>query len=54
MTFIFGDIHGCYYNLKNLIENNNIEFTNDNKYIFVGDLFDRGQHSANVITSLLI
>lgn len=40
---VFGDIHSCYSALESYFKTN--PYDNDTKYIFLGDLFDRGvQH----------
>ena len=44
---IFGDIHSCYDPLKEYFDNNPI--VNDNLYVFVGDYFDRGHQSREVL-----
>lgn len=51
-TFVFGDIHGCYEQLKSLIKfivsDKNIDLKED-KFIFLGDYVDRGPDSYKVI-----
>ncbi len=42
---IVGDVHGEYRALLNLVS----KTPSDTEFIFVGDLIDRGSHSANVI-----
>ncbi|WP_410877711.1 metallophosphoesterase [Myroides sp. DW712] len=44
--FIVGDIHGCYYTLCQLL--GHWDRANE-VLIFVGDLIDRGKHSAKVL-----
>lgn len=44
--FIIGDIHGCYYTLRSLLEHWNRQ---DEKLICVGDYVDRGSHGPQVI-----
>jgi serine/threonine protein phosphatase 1 len=44
-TYVIGDVHGCYYTLKNLIE----KLPQDAELIFVGDLCDKGNFSKEVI-----
>ncbi|WP_420573176.1 metallophosphoesterase family protein [Kordia sp.] len=45
--FIIGDIHGCYYTLIEMLKN----WNHENEYlILVGDLIDRGNFSAAVVT----
>jgi len=42
-----GDIHGCYAPLKEYFENN--PFNENELYIFIGDLLDRGTENAEVL-----
>lgn len=44
--FIVGDIHGCYYTFLEILKKWNRE---DEMLICVGDLIDRGNHSAKVV-----
>ncbi len=46
-----GDIHGCAFSLKQLIEQ--IEPEPDDQLLFLGDLIDRGAHSKEVIDYLI-
>ena len=46
-----GDIHGCYNELVALI--NQIDPTQDDTLIFLGDYIDRGPNSAGVISLLM-
>ncbi len=52
MLAVIGDIHGCYITfykiLKKLIKNYKIK-----KFIFVGDLVDRGNNSKEVINEII-
>lgn len=41
-TYVFGDIHGAGLELSTLISNLNLN--EDDRLVFVGDLFDRGLH----------
>lgn len=43
--YIIGDVHGCFYTLKNLIES----LPKGAELIFVGDLCDKGNFSKDVI-----
>ena len=45
------DIHGCVYELKNLIEQ--IKPTKNDKFVFLGDYIDRGGHVREVILYLM-
>ncbi len=50
--FIIGDIHGCLYILKRLI--NKIPWRSDkDKLIFVGDYIDRGENPKGVVDFIL-
>jgi serine/threonine protein phosphatase 1 len=42
---IIGDVHGCYYTMKDLLKGIH---NNYDRIIFVGDLIDRGKYSAEV------
>lgn len=44
---IIGDVHGCYDELKRLLEKAKFDEAAD-KLIFVGDLMDRGPQSYEV------
>jgi len=44
---IIGDIHGCYYTLKNIFTK--IELLGINQVYSVGDLIDRGKYSKKVV-----
>ncbi|WP_198005280.1 metallophosphoesterase [Rickettsia helvetica] len=56
---IIGDVHGCFDELKNLLEKLGYRIKKGNKYIithpqgrqiiFVGDLVDRGPNSPEVL-----
>lgn len=48
-TFIVGDVHGCYYTMRNLLE----KLPTNAKIIFVGDLCDRGAHTKQVIEFII-
>lgn len=50
--FAIGDIHGCYDQLKALIEKIPIDFSSDT-LLFIGDYIDRGPHSAEVVDYLI-
>lgn len=48
--FIIGDVHGCFYTLEKILSHWNV----DEEYlIFLGDLIDRGNYSARVITTCM-
>lgn len=49
---IVGDIHGQFYDLKNIFEK--FGSPKDKKYCFLGDLVDRGYNSVEVILFLFI
>ena len=48
---VIGDIHGCIYTLKNLIDTCAIDFNKD-KVVFLGDYIDRGKHPLDVVKLL--
>ena len=50
--FAIGDIHGCYDQLKALVEKIPIDFSRDT-LLFIGDYIDRGPHSAEVVDYLI-
>jgi serine/threonine protein phosphatase 1 len=43
--YVIGDVHGCFYTLKNLIA----YLPKEAELIFVGDLCDKGKYSKDVI-----
>ncbi len=48
MIAVIGDVHGCYYTLKQLVDNIKNRFPNIKIYC-VGDLVDRGNYSFDVL-----
>lgn len=48
MIAVIGDIHGCYYTLKQLVEKIKTKYSDISIYC-VGDLVDRGNFSCEVI-----
>jgi len=44
---IIGDVHGCIYELKALVEK--LQLRQDDAFYFIGDLIDRGPDSAGVV-----
>jgi serine/threonine protein phosphatase 1 len=48
MIAILGDIHGCYYTLKELVKKINSDYPGSDIYS-LGDLVDRGNFSSEVI-----
>ena len=51
-TIAIGDIHGCFYSFKTLIENE-IQLTKTDKLILLGDYIDRGLQSKELIDYIL-
>lgn len=51
-TLVFGDIHGCYKSLVNLLDLLNVNTSTD-RLIFLGDYIDRGDSSNKVIELLI-
>src|SRR5437763_5214603 len=45
--FIIGDIHGCYNELRDLLDK--AALNSDDQIIAIGDLVDRGLDSASVV-----
>lgn len=50
--FAIGDIHGCFYSMKELIENK-IQLKKEDKLIFLGDYIDRGPDSKDVLDYII-
>ncbi|WP_164968869.1 metallophosphoesterase family protein [Malaciobacter mytili] len=48
-TYVVGDVHGCFYTLKNLLS----KLEKNSEIIFVGDLCDRGLYSKEVIELII-
>lgn len=51
-TIVIGDVHGCYYELRKLLDNlkrNGVYNKQTDKLIFLGDYIDRGDNSRLVI-----
>ncbi|NTV05800.1 MAG: serine/threonine protein phosphatase [Chlorobiaceae bacterium] len=46
-----GDVHGCLFSLKRLIEKINPQ--HDEQFVFLGDFIDRGAHSREVLDYLI-
>lgn len=44
--FIVGDVHGCFYTLKKLLQHWD---SDHQKLIFVGDYINKGKHSHKVV-----
>ena len=50
-VFVVGDVHGCYYTFKQLIENH---WNKKNEYlVLVGDLINKGPHSFEAFSYFL-
>lgn len=54
-VFAFGDIHGCYAELKSLIDVLKTEHDTSaqDQFVFIGDYIDRGPRSKDVIDFLI-
>ncbi len=52
MIAVIGDIHGCYYTLRNLVQKINSDYP-DIPIFSVGDLVDRGNFSFEVIDFMI-
>lgn len=51
MIFAVGDIHGCAYELRQLL--NSMPLSPESTVVFLGDYIDRGAHSKDVIETIL-
>ncbi len=47
-TYVIGDVHGCFNELRRLLEKINFKKDED-KIIFIGDLVNRGTQSLEVL-----
>jgi serine/threonine protein phosphatase 1 len=52
MVAVIGDVHGCYYTLKRLVDKIKIKYP-DIKIYCVGDLVDRGNYSSETIQFII-
>ena len=48
--YVIGDIHGCFDTLKEFMDK---YYNDENAYVFVGDLIDRGDKSAEVVCYMM-
>ncbi|MHC2253177.1 hypothetical protein ACVILK_002869 [Bradyrhizobium embrapense] len=54
MTFAIGDIHGCFEELRSLLDVCRKSAANiEHDFLFLGDYVDRGPASDEVITYLM-
>ena len=51
MIYAIGDVHGCAYELRNLL--NQLPLTPESTVVFLGDYIDRGGHSKDVVDTIL-
>lgn len=51
MIFAIGDVHGCAYELRTLL--NSLPLTPESTVVFLGDFIDRGPHSRDVIDTII-
>ncbi len=51
MIFAIGDVHGCAYELRQLL--NKLPLTPESTVVFLGDYIDRGGHSKDVVDTIL-
>jgi serine/threonine protein phosphatase 1 len=51
VIYAIGDVHGCAYELRNLL--NELPLTPDSTVVFLGDYIDRGAHSRDVVDTIL-
>ena len=50
MTYVLGDIHGCFEQYKAMLEE--IRFTDRDTLYVIGDVIDRGERSIDVLTDM--
>jgi len=48
-TYVVGDVHGCYYTLKALLN----KLAKNSRIIFVGDVCDRGLYTKRIIDLII-
>lgn len=51
MIYAIGDVHGCAYELRTLL--NKLPLTPETTVVFLGDYIDRGEHSKDVVDTIL-
>jgi len=51
-AYVIGDIHGCYYTLKNVLNSIQTTLEKEDTIVFLGDYFDRGPHNYKVFCLL--
>ncbi len=49
---VIGDVHGCFYTLKKLVEDH-LQLTKTDQLFLLGDYIDKGNHSAKVLDYLI-
>jgi len=52
ITYVIGDVHGCFYTLQNLLKKI-YDVDAEAQLVFVGDYVDRGLHSFEVVELMI-
>jgi serine/threonine protein phosphatase 1 len=51
--YVIGDVHGCLFELKEVLARTDSMIKEDDEYVFLGDYIDRGPDSKGVIDLLI-